>query len=271
LLTGGIHFTASLEIKKQSIFMIQSNGNHIVKVSDLTSGYNESVILKNISMATKPFEITVILGSSGCGKTTLLKHLIRLNTPWFGSIELFGREITTMDESEFNGLLRQIGVVFQNGALLNSITVSENIAIPLEQHTDLPQSLIDTLVKVKLELVELKGVLHMLPSELSGGMRKRAALARAIALDPPLLFCDEPSAGLDPVTSAALDSLLLRMRDKLGMTMVIVSHEVPSILRIADSIVFLDQGEVLFTGPLREALTSKIRAVDDFFTKGTSQ
>ena len=251
--------------------MTNENENYIARVTDLTTGYNESVILKNISMATRANEITIILGSSGCGKTTLLKNLIRLYTPWSGSIELFGREITTMDELEFNTLLRQIGVMFQNGALLNSITIAENIAVPLEQHTDLPHGLIDRLVKLKLELVELKNVVHMLPSELSGGMRKRAALARAIAMDPPLLFCDEPSAGLDPITSAALDSLLLRMRDKLGMTMIIVSHEVPSILRIADSIVFLDQGEVLFAGTLQEAMTSNIQAVDDFFTKGTTQ
>lgn len=251
--------------------MTNENETFIAKVTDLTTGYNESVILKNVSMATRPYEITVILGSSGCGKTTLLKNLIRLYTPWSGSIELFGREITTMDELEFNALLRQIGVMFQNGALLNSITIAENIAVPLEQHTDLPRGLIDRLVKVKLELVELKNVVHMLPSELSGGMRKRAALARAIAMDPPLLFCDEPSAGLDPITSAALDNLLLRMRDKLGMTMIIVSHEVPSILRIADNIVFMDQGEVLFTGSLQEAMTSNIQSVDDFFTKGTTQ
>ena len=222
-------------------------------------------------MSAKQHEITVILGSSGCGKTTLMKHLIRLYTPWSGTIELFGREITTMEEMEFNTLLRRIGVLFQNGALLNSITIAENVAVPLEQHTDLSRSIIDRLVKLKLELVELKGVLNKFPSELSGGMRKRAALARAIALDPPLLFCDEPSAGLDPITSAALDDLILRMRDKLGMTMVIVSHEVPSILRIADSILFLGQGKVIFSGSLKEAVTSNIQAVDDFFIKGTTQ
>jgi phospholipid/cholesterol/gamma-HCH transport system ATP-binding protein len=251
--------------------MKETSDNIIARVTELTTGFNGIEILKKVSMTAKKHEITVILGASGCGKTTLMKHLIRLYTPWSGSIELFGREITTMEELEFNTLLRHVGVLFQNGALLNSITVAENVAVPLEQHTDLNRSLIDRLVKVKLELVELKDVLNRFPSELSGGMRKRAALARAIALDPPLLFCDEPSAGLDPITSAALDDLVLRMRDKLGMTMVIVSHEVPSILRIADSILFLDQGQVIFHGSLKEALTSDIQAVDDFFTKGTTQ
>ena len=251
--------------------MEETSENIIARVTDLTTGYNGSEILQKVSMTAKQHEITVILGASGCGKTTLMKHLIRLYTPWSGSIELFGREITTMEEMEFNTLLRRIGVLFQNGALLNSISIAENVAVPLEQHTDLSRSIIDRLVKLKLELVELKGVLNKFPSELSGGMRKRAALARAIALDPPLLFCDEPSAGLDPITSAALDDLILRMRDKLGMTMVIVSHEVPSILRIADSILFLGQGQVLFSGSLTEALNSNIQAVDDFFTKGTTQ
>lgn len=242
--------------------------SNIVTVTNLTSGYEETKVLDGVSMAARENEITVILGSSGCGKTTLLKNLIRLYYPWSGSIKLFDREITDMDEPEFNELLLKIGVLFQNGALLNSITVAENISIPLEQHTMLPKEIINRLVRIKLGLVELAHAMHKLPSELSGGMRKRASLARAIALDPPLLFCDEPSAGLDPITSEALDRLLLKMRDDLGMSIVLVSHELASIHRIADSIVFLDDGKCLFSGPIQEAKSAGIQAIDRFFSVG---
>ena len=241
----------------------------IVRVSHLHSGFEDQKVLDDVSMVARKHEITVILGSSGCGKTTLIKHLIRLYEPWQGEIELFGQDILDMDEPEFNTLLLSIGVLFQNGALLNSITVAENVAIPLEQHTRLSRRVIHRLVRVKLGLVGLGQSLSKRPSELSGGMRKRAALARAIALDPPLLLCDEPSAGLDPITSASLDKLLLRMRDDLGMTVLIVSHELASILRIADSIVFMDAGKVLFCGPLKEGRSAGIEEIDRFFQVGS--
>jgi phospholipid/cholesterol/gamma-HCH transport system ATP-binding protein len=244
------------------------HSHSIVEVKNLTSGYEEVKVLENVSMSAPEHEITIILGASGCGKTTLLKHLIRLLHPWSGSIRLFGQEITDLDEPEFNAILRKIGVLFQNGALLGSLSVAENIAIPMEQHTDLDDEMIRKLIEIKLHLVELGEAIDRLPSELSGGMRKRAALARAIALDPPLLFGDEPSAGLDPVTSSGLDELILKMRDQLGMTVVLVSHEVASINRIADNVVFLDKGKVLFGGPIREAKTAGIQKVDDFFSKG---
>jgi phospholipid/cholesterol/gamma-HCH transport system ATP-binding protein len=240
----------------------------LVKVSNLITGYNGETILNNVSMMAKKNEITIIIGTSGCGKTTLLKNLIRLYQPWEGLIELFGQNIIQMDEAEFNTILRKIGVLFQNGALLNSITIAENVAIPLEQHTDLPSEIIKRLVQVKLNLVELGNVIKKYPSELSGGMRKRAALARAIALDPPLLFCDEPSAGLDPITSTGLDNLILKMRDELGITMVIVSHVISSIERIADTIVFMDDGKILFSGSLKKAKRAKIKKIHDFFAKG---
>ncbi|MBN2354609.1 ATP-binding cassette domain-containing protein [candidate division KSB1 bacterium] len=241
----------------------------IVKVTNLTAGFTpEQEVLKRVSFTANEGEVTVILGASGCGKTTLLKHLIRLYEPRTGSIRIFDQEITGMDEPEFNTLLRKIGVLFQNGALLNSVSVEENVAIPLEQHTKLSVDLIKRLVHVKLRLVELEHALHLLPSELSGGMRKRAALARAIALDPPLLFCDEPSAGLDPTTTAALDYLMLKLRDELGMTMVIVTHVVPSILRIADKAIFMDKGQVLFSGTLEECRSTGIEKIDRFFAEG---
>jgi phospholipid/cholesterol/gamma-HCH transport system ATP-binding protein len=248
--------------------MMESQKN-IVSVRNLTGGYEETKILDDVSMSAKKHEITVILGSSGCGKTTLLKNLIRLYYPWSGSIKLFDQEITDMDEPEFNDILLKVGVLFQNGALLNSITVAENIAIPLEQHTSLPADIIQRLIRIKLGLVELEHAIEKRPSELSGGMRKRASLARAIALDPPLLFCDEPSAGLDPITSEALDRLLLKMRDDLGMSIVMVSHELASIHRIADSIVFLDNGKCLFNGPISDAKQAGVPEIDRFFKVGT--
>jgi phospholipid/cholesterol/gamma-HCH transport system ATP-binding protein len=245
------------------------DGSPVVQVDRLFSGYEGVPVLKDVSLTAREHEITVVLGSSGCGKTTLLKNLIRLNAPDRGSIRLFGREITSMEENDFSRILARIGVLFQNGALLNSLPVWENVAIPLEQHTDLPVSIIRRLARMKLRLVELEEAQNKLPSELSGGMRKRAALARAMALDPPLLFCDEPTSGLDPITSAALDELILKLRDEQGITWVIVSHDVPSILRIADRVVFMDRGEVIFCGPLNDAISSGLPKIDDFFTKGT--
>lgn len=239
----------------------------IVKVENLTSGFNQTPVLHNVSMVARENEVTAILGASGCGKTTLLKHLFRLYYPWEGSIKLFGQEITTMDEKRFNWVLKKIGVLFQNGALINSISLAENIAIPLHQHTNLPEAIIDRLIRLKLQLVGLESDMHKLPSELSGGMRKRASLARAIALDPPLLFCDEPSAGLDPITAESLDRLILKLRQELNISIIVVTHEVASIMRIADSIVFMDNGKVLYNGALEDTQSANIDKIDDFFSK----
>lgn len=239
--------------------------NPAIKVKNLTAKYKEKTILDNISVDIFSNEITVILGKSGCGKTTLLKNIIRLYQPFSGSIEIMDQDVTRMEENEFNQILKKIGVLFQNGALLNSISVGENIAIPLEQHTDLPPSIVQRLVRKKLNLVELDHAINLFPSELSGGMRKRAALARALALDPVILFGDEPSAGLDPVTAASLDELLLKLRDILNMTLIIVTHELSSIERIADRIIFLDEGKVLFQGKLEEAKKSRETVVKNFF------
>ena len=237
----------------------------IISIRNLTSGYGDKIVLEDITLDIYPRQITVILGTSGCGKTTLLKHLIGLLMPAQGSITLFGRELKDLDEKEINQLLQKIGVLFQNGALLASLPLSENLAIPYEQHTNLPPALIEHLVRSKLHLVELDHAYDYLPSELSGGMRKRAALARAIALDPLIFFADEPAAGLDPVTAASLDRLLISLKEKLGMTLVVVTHEVGSIIRIASRAVYLHEGRVIFDGSIDEALKSEIPQVKAFF------
>ncbi|HEX9973136.1 MAG TPA: ATP-binding cassette domain-containing protein [bacterium] len=239
--------------------------NPIIQVKNLTAQYDDEIVLDDVSIDVYPNEIAIILGKSGCGKTTLLKNIIRLYQPSSGTVEILGQDVTWMEESDFNKILRKIGVLFQNGALLNSLTVADNIAIPLEQHTNLPPMLIRRLVREKLHLVELDHAGSLLPSQLSGGMRKRAALARAIALDPLILFGDEPTAGLDPITAAALDQLLLKLRRLLNMTLVIVTHELKSIHRIADRIIFLDQGKVIFQGKLDAAKQSSIPAIQRFF------
>ncbi len=237
----------------------------IISTRNLFAGYNETDILDDISIDIYENEITVILGVSGCGKTTLLKNLIGLMKPTKGMIEILGHDMVYIEEDEYNRLMRNVGVLFQGGALLNSIPISNNVAIPLEQHTNLPFHLIDQIVRLKLSLVGLEHAYDFLPSQLSGGMRKRAALARAIALDPAILFADEPSAGLDPVTATALDNLLLSLREQLGMTLVIVTHEVSSIRRVADKIIYMDKGKVLFNGGLEEALASEIPQLQKFF------
>jgi phospholipid/cholesterol/gamma-HCH transport system ATP-binding protein len=239
-------------------------------VKDLSVRYGARTVLSNISTTLMAGEIRVSLGTSGCGKTTLLKAMIGLNKPATGSVRLFGVEIKEQDDPATIDVLKKVGVLFQNGALLGSLTVQENVALPLQMHTTLPEAVIMEIVAYKLDQVHLPDTGPLFPSELSGGMRKRVALARALALDPPLVFCDEPSAGLDPVTSAGLDELLLSLRDRLGITLVMVTHELASIESIADNISFLSQGSLLFDGPLAEARTIASGPVHDFFLRQES-
>ncbi len=242
------------------------NNNPIIKVDNLVAKYGPKIILQDITVDIYPNEVTVILGGSGCGKTTLLKNILRLIEPYSGSIKFWNEEVTTMDEYQFNEkVLNRIGMLFQAGALLNSISVKENISVPLEQHTKLPEDIMERIIRTKLHLVNLDHALELLPSELSGGMKKRAALARALVLDPDILFCDEPSAGLDPLTSLALDELILNLKHQLNMTIIVVTHELASINRIADKIIFLDNGRMLFAGTLEAAKASGIKAIDTFF------
>lgn len=240
----------------------------IIAIQDLVAKYDDKTVLNGITADIYPNQITVILGGSGCGKTTLLRNILRLNEPFAGSVQFWGKEILTMEEAEYSEVLKKCGMLFQNGALLNSISVYENIGIPIELHTKLSPAIRDRMIRVKLHLVRLDEAIYKYPSELSGGMKKRAALARAIALDPQILFCDEPSAGLDPLTSAALDELILDLKKQLNMTIVVVTHELASIHRIADRIIFLEGGLMLFSGTLQEAYNAGIPQIDTFFRVG---
>ncbi len=212
-----------------------------IKVMEMVAGYGEEIILNRINFEVYEGEIFVILGGSGCGKSTLLKHLIGLNRPMGGNIVIDGVDITDDKGGNFQQVLRQCGILFQSGALFGSMTVAENVALPMQEHTDLPASYIDNIVKMKLAQVSLTGYENHLPSEISGGMRKRAGLARAMALNPKILFFDEPSAGLDPITSAELDQLIIRLNRSYGTTMVIVTHELPSIFTVAHRVIMLDK------------------------------
>ncbi len=250
---------------------MEQKSHKIIEVRQLSAKLGPRQVLNDVNFSAYQNDITIILGSSGCGKTTVLKHLIGLYPVQTGKVSVFGQDMSQLDEKTQIEFFLNLGVLYQNGALLNSLTVGENIALPMEQHTRLPLRIIRNLVRLKLSLVNLSHTINLFPSQLSGGMRKRAALARAIALDPPMLFCDEPGAGLDPVTLAALDELLLRLKRQLGISIVLVTHEVSSIMRLADRIVFLDAGKVLFEGPLKTALSAGIPKIDDFFEKARGE
>lgn len=212
----------------------------IIKVEGLVAAYGDEPILDSVSLEVRRGEIFVILGGSGCGKSTLLKHMIGLYTPVAGRILIHDRDLALAGEAERKTILRGIGVTYQSGALFGSLTLLENVMLPLEELTDLPLDAAAALGRLKLGLVGLADFCDHLPSAVSGGMQKRTALARAMALDPDILFLDEPSAGLDPVTSAGLDALILQLARGLGLTFVIVTHELASIFAIADRVIMLD-------------------------------
>ncbi len=224
----------------------------IIQIKDLTKSFGQQQVLCGINLDIFPGEIMVIMGGSGCGKSTLLSHIIGSLIPDKGSIKLFDEEITTLDEKELNSLRKKIGILFQSGALFNSLTIAENVALPLREHTELDENTIEIMVKIKLEMVGLREHSEKMPAQISGGMKKRAGLARALALDPQILFYDEPSAGLDPVTSAQIDQLIIDLTQKLNVTSVVVTHEMDSAFTIADRMCMLDKGRVLKIGRREE-------------------
>jgi phospholipid/cholesterol/gamma-HCH transport system ATP-binding protein len=214
----------------------------IIVVENLTARFGSNTVFENVSFQVDKGEIFVILGGSGCGKSTLLKHLIGLYETSSGKVEINGVDIRMADERQLRKVRTQLGVSFQSSALFGSMTLAENVALPLQEYTDLSREAIELIVKMKLGMVNLAGYDNHLPSEISGGMKKRAGLARAMALDPVVLFFDEPSAGLDPITSAELDSLIKNINAGMGTTMVVVTHELQSIFNIAHRIIMLDKG-----------------------------
>ena len=239
----------------------------LIEVHDLVTRYGDKLILDHVSCQVWPGEVFVIIGGSGCGKTTLLKHMTGLLRPVSGQIFFEGKDIVGLDEDELALFQRRIGIAFQSSGLFNSMTVGENVALPLREYGHMDEHLIDAVVRLKLSLVGLASAQHLMPDALSGGMKKRAGLARAIALDPPVVFFDEPSAGLDPIMASGLDDLIVNLKKLLGITIVIVTHELDSIRKVADRILMLDMGRVIFSGTLEEAENTGVPRVRQFFER----
>ena len=242
-----------------------------IAVRDLTMAYGSFVLMRDMNFTVNRGDVFIIMGSSGSGKSTLLRHLIGLNQPAHGSIDYAEQSFTTADPSQRERILRDVGVLFQGGALWSAMTLSENIGLLLEEYTDLKPAEIRQVAALKLALVGLKGFEDYYPSEISGGMQKRAGLARAMALDPDILFFDEPSAGLDPISARRLDELILNLRDSLGITLVVVSHDLASIFAIGTNSIYLDvpSRAITASGPPKELLArTEDPTLRSFLTRG---
>ena len=223
-----------------------------IEVKNLVKSFSGRTVLNGINLKVYKGETLVIMGGSGCGKSTLLRHMIGTHRPDSGSVIIKGKDITKLSESEFDKIRKIYGMVFQNAALYDSMTVKENIALALREHTKLAPDIIDIMVKMKLELVGLRGFENFMPSELSGGMRRRVGLARAISMDPEMVFYDEPTAGLDPIVAGVIDKLILDLSKKLHITSVVVTHDMKSVFSIADRIVMLYEGRVIAEGAMED-------------------
>lgn len=239
----------------------------MIRVENLVTHYGERRILNHVNMDIPAGETMVILGGSGTGKSTLLRHIIRLGRPTSGKILIKNQDICSMTEEGFNQIRRKIGMSFQSAALFNSMTVEENVALPLRELTQLEESTIRIMTRIKLDLVGLNGFENYMPAQLSGGMKKRAGVARALAMDPEILLFDEPSAGLDPITAAGIDSLILKLKSAFRMTMVVVTHELASAFMIADRISVMDRGEVIAIGKPEEIRNSQQPRVRQFMDR----
>ena len=238
----------------------------VIEVENLVARYPGAAepTLKGVSLSIRDREILCIMGGSGSGKSTLLRQIMMLDRPAAGRVRILGHDVNRAGYRQLHRLRRRLGVAFQGGAMFSSMTVGENLKLPLREHARLPEAQMDIMVRMKLSLVNLEqAAAGKLPSELSGGMLKRAALARAIMLDPAILLCDEPSAGLDPAVSATIDALILKLRDAMNMTVVVVTHERTSAFKIADRIAMLDKGEILMVGTLEELRARGSRRVQD--------
>lgn len=239
----------------------------IVQVKNLVAAYGNRTVLNGVNLDIYPGESLAILGRSGCGKSTLLRHMIGLAKPVSGQVFIKGQDIYAISEDEKVALFKKVGMLFQSAALFNSMTVGDNVAFPLREHTELEESTIQIMMKMKLDLVGLSGFDSFKPAQLSGGMKKRAGLARAIAMDPEVLFCDEPSAGLDPVVGAGLDNLILKLKKAFRMTIVVVTHEMASVFKMADRIAMMHEGKVLAVGSKEELSGSDNPIIRQFLNR----
>jgi phospholipid/cholesterol/gamma-HCH transport system ATP-binding protein len=238
-----------------------------ISVNDLRLRYGDTEVLHGLTFEVRRGETMVVIGGSGSGKSTLLRTLVGLETPSSGEVHINGVDITKASAREMDAIRKKIGLAFQGGALIGSLSVGENIALPLLEHTTLEASTIEVMVRIKLEQVGLSGFENYSPAQLSGGMKKRAAFARAMAMDPEILFFDEPSAGLDPITAAGIDDLMLNLKKAYSMSMVVVTHELASAFLIADRIILIDRGNITAMGPVQEIQSSQNPRVRQFLDR----
>ena len=249
---------------KQSHAGDPSDDDFVIRISGLRKSFDKREVLKDVNLSVRRGETVVIMGGSGCGKSTVLRHMIGVLTPDAGNLEVLGQDLKKLSDDGITDLRKRFGILFQSGALYNSMTVSENVALPIREHTDLAPEIIDIIVKMKLEMVGLREAETLMPAQLSGGMRKRVGLARAIALDPEIIFYDEPTTGLDPIVGGVIDKLINDFKQGLGVSSVVVTHDMNSAFRIADRMVMLYDGHIVANGTPEEIRETENELVHQF-------